>query len=65
MHSKSDNIKIMIYDKTHDVIKELFELLLSGYQVELKTSIKDSDFIFDCAYLLYYKYYKINLIRSR
>ena len=54
----------MIYDKTHDVIKELFELLLSGYQVGLKTSIKDSDFIFDCVYLLYYKYYKINLICS-
>ena len=65
MHSKGDNIKIMIYDKTHDVIKELFESLLSEYQVRLKTSIKESDFIFDRVYLLYYKYHKINLIRSR
>ena len=24
MHSKSDNIEIMIYDKAHEVIKELF-----------------------------------------
>ena len=29
MHSKSDNIEIMIYDKAHEVIKELFESLLN------------------------------------
>ena len=29
MHSKSDNIEIKIYDKVHEVIKELFESLLN------------------------------------
>ena len=27
MHSKNDNIDIMIYDKADEIIKELFELL--------------------------------------
>ena len=31
MHSKSDNIEIMIFDKADEVIKELFELLLKKY----------------------------------
>ena len=27
MHSESDNIEIMIYDKTHAVVEELFQSL--------------------------------------
>ena len=49
----------MINDKADEVIDELFQTLLSRYQSELKTSIKGSDFIFDCVYLLYYKLHKI------
>ena len=30
-HSKSDNIKIMINDEADEVIKELFESLISNY----------------------------------
>ena len=33
MHSKSDDIEIMIYDKANEVNKELFESLLSRYQI--------------------------------
>ena len=33
MHSKSDDIEIMIYDKANEVIKELFKSLLSRYQI--------------------------------
>ena len=29
MHSKSDNIEIMTYDSTNEVIEEIFESLLS------------------------------------
>ena len=65
MHSKSDNIKIMNYDKADEVMKELFDSLLQRYQVGLETSIKGSDFMFDCAYLLYYKCHKINPNRGR
>ena len=39
----------MTYDKADEVIEELFESFLSRYQIALETSIKVSDFIFDCA----------------
>ena len=45
----------MIYDNTDEVIEELFESILNRYQIELETSMRGSDFIFDCVHLLYYK----------
>ena len=50
----------MINDKADEVIEELFQSLLSRYRIGLETSIKDSEFVFDCIHLLYYKYHKIN-----
>ena len=47
MRSKSDNIEIMISDKADEVIEELFQSLLSRYQIGLETSVRVSDFIFD------------------
>ena len=64
MCSKSKKIEIIIYDKADEVIKEHFELLLKRYQIGLVTSIKSSDFIFDCVHLLYYQCHKINLNRG-
>ena len=61
MHSKSDKIEIKIYDKVDDAIQEPFESLFSRYQIELETSIKSSNFIFDCFNLLHYKCCLINL----
>ena len=55
MHSKSDNLEVMTYDNANEVIEEIFESLLSKYQMGLETSIKGSDFIFDDVSLLYYK----------
>ena len=52
MHSKGDNIEIMINDKADEVIEVLFESLFNRYQIGLETSIRGSDFIFDCVYLL-------------
>ena len=40
IHSKNDNIKIMINDKADEVTEELFQSLLSRYQIRLETSIK-------------------------
>ena len=48
MDSKSDNTEIMIYNEVDKVIKEDFELLLYRNQIRLETSVKGSDFIFDC-----------------
>ena len=53
----------MIYDKIDQVIEEGFESLLNRYQIWLKTSIRDSDCIFDYVNLLHYKCHKINLKR--
>ena len=41
--------------------KEIFQSLLSSYQIGLETSMRGSDFIFDCVNLLYYKCHKINI----
>ena len=46
MHSKSDNIEIMINDEADKVIKELFNSLKNRYQNNLE-SIKGSDFFFE------------------
>ena len=60
MHSKSENIEIVINDEPDEVIEELFQSLLFMYQIGLETSLRGSDFIFDCVQLLYYKCHKIN-----
>ena len=46
MHSKSDDIKLIINDKAEEVIEERFRSLLSRYQIGLETTIKGGDFIF-------------------
>ena len=64
MHSKSDNIEIIINDKADEIIEKRFQILLSRYQIGLETSMKGSDFIFDCVHLVYYKCHKINFKRG-
>ena len=59
IHSKSDNIEIMINDEADEVIKELFDSLKNRYQNNLE-SMKGSEFVFDYVQLLYYKCHKIN-----
>ena len=63
MHSKSNNIEIMINDETDKVIKELFESLKKTFQNNLEL-IKGSKFVFSDVDLLYYKCHKINLHRG-
>ena len=45
MHTKSDNIEIMIGNETDEIIKKLFESLLQKYQEGLEKSMKGSEFI--------------------
>ena len=61
MHSKSDKIEIMTNDEAHEVTEELFKSLLNRYQNNLQEPMKGSEFIFDYASLLYYKYHKTNM----
>ena len=64
MHSKSHNTELLIYDNADIVSEELFQSLLSRYQIGLDTSMRGSDFIFDCVHLLYYECHKINFKRG-
>ena len=43
----------MINGETDKVIEELFQSLLSGYQIGLETSSRGSNFIVNCVYLIY------------
>ena len=63
MHTKSDNIKIMIGNETNEIIKELFNSFLQRYQEGLEESMKGSAFIFDSVDILYYNLNKISLNR--
>lgn len=60
MHSKSDNIEIMIVNKTDGIINELFESFLTRYQLGLE-SMKGNDFVFDSIDGMHYKCNKISL----
>ena len=55
MHSKNDNIKTVIIDKSDEVIEEPFEPHL--YQIGLKTSMKGTELAFHA-----FSYYIINVI---
>ena len=47
VHSKSDNIEVMTHNNANEVVNEIFESLLSKYQICLKATMKGSNFIFD------------------
>ena len=64
MHTKSDNIEIMMGSETDDIIDELFNFFLQKYQGGLEESMRRSEFIFDSVDLLYYNLQKINLNRK-
>ena len=50
---KSYKIEIMVNHKADEVVEELFYSFLSRYPVGLETSMKVSDFVFDCVHLLH------------
>ena len=47
MYSRSENVIFTPYNDANEVVNELFEWLLSKYQDNLETSVRESDFIFD------------------
>ena len=55
MHSKSDNMEIMIIDEADEVIKKFFDLLKNSHQNSLK-SMKG-------LYLIMFSYCIINAIK--
>ena len=64
MHTKSNNIEIMIGSDTNEVIENLFRSLLQIYQENLKEKMRGSEFIFDGINFLHYDLNKISLNRG-
>ena len=63
MHTKSDNLEIMIGSDTNEVIENLFKSLLQRYQEGLE-KMRGSEFVFDGVNLLHYDLNKISLNRG-
>ena len=61
MHTKSNNIEIMMGNETDEIIEELFESLLQKYQEGLEEKMRGSEFVFDSIDLLHYNLHKISL----
>ena len=64
MHTKSDNIEIMMDNETDQIIKESFKSLLQRYQKGLEEKMRGIELVFDRVDLLHYKLHKISLNRS-
>ena len=64
MHTKSNNVEIMIGIQTDEVIKELFESFLQKYKEGLEESIRGSEFAYDSVDALYYNLKKVSLSRA-
>ena len=63
MHSKSNNIEILIGSETDEIIEELFDSLLEKYQKGIEESVKEIVFFYSVD-LLYYKLHKTSLNRG-
>ena len=61
MHSKRDIAETVMNDETDEIIEELSESLLQGYQEGLEEKMKGKEFIL---MVLYYNLNKINLVKG-
>ena len=64
MHTRSDNIEIMIGDDNDDIIEELLKSFIQKYEENLQNKMRGSDFEFDGVNFLYYDFNKISLNRG-
>ena len=64
MHTKSNNVEIMMGRETDEIIGEHFESFLKNYQEGLEESMRGSDFAYDSIDALYYNLNKVSLSRS-
>ena len=56
LHTKSNNIEIMMGNKTDENIEKLLGSLLQNYQKDLEESMRGSEFNFSSIDLLYYRF---------
>ena len=63
MHTKSDDIEIMMVSERYEITEELFKSYFQRYQEGLEELMKGTKFVFDSVGLLEYKLNKISLNR--
>ena len=64
MHTRSNNVEIMVGSETNEIIKDLFESFLQKCQEGLEESMRGSEFVYDCVDVLYYNLNKVSLSRG-
>ena len=64
MHTRSNNVEIMVGSETNEIIKALFESFLQKYQEWLEESMRGSEFVYDSVDVLYYNLNKVSLNRG-
>ena len=64
MHTKSNNVEIMIGSETKEIIMNLFRSFLQKYQEGLEESMRGSEFVYDSVDILYYNLNKVSLSRG-
>ena len=61
MHTKSNNVEIMVGSETNEIIIESF---LQKYQEGLEESMRGCEFVYDSVDVLYYNLNKVSLSRG-
>ena len=64
MHTKRNNLEIMIGSEIDEIIEDLFESFLQKYQEGLEESMRGSEFVYDSVDILYYNRNKVSLSRG-
>ena len=64
MHTRSNNVEIMVGNETNEIIKEIFEYFLQKYQEVLEESMRGREFVYDSVDVLCYNLNKVSLSRG-
>ena len=64
LHTKSNNVKIMICSETGEIIEDLFESFLQKYQEGLEESMRENEFVYDSVDVLYCNLNKVSFSRG-
>ena len=64
MHTRSNNVEVMVGIETNEIIMDLFVSFLQKYQEKLEESMIGSEFVYDSVDLLYYNLNKVSLSRG-
>ena len=64
MHTKSNNVEIIVSSETNEIIMDLFESFLQKYQEGLEESMRGSEFVYDSVDVLYHNLNEVNLSRG-